>query len=88
MTANMTTLALNLLISERRNHRLVFAGKIIELLQQNSPNSEDEKNRKEDFVSVIGKCIQNPNCDDRGLFFEYAQYYADAIHGKTVSALA
>ena len=88
MTTNMTTLALNLLISERRNHRLVFAGKIIELLQQNSPNSEDEKNRKEDFVSVIGKCIQNPNCDDRGLFFEYAQYYSDAIHGKTASAMA
>ena len=43
MTTSMTTLALNLLISERRNHRLVFAGKIIELLQQNSPNSEDEK---------------------------------------------
>ncbi len=88
MTANITTLALNLLISERRNHRLVFAGKIIELLQQNRPHTEDDKMRKEDFVSVIGKCIQNPNCDDRGLFFEYAQYYADAIHGKTATAAA
>lgn len=88
MTTNITTLALNLLISERRNHRLVFAGKIIELLQQGSQNTEDDKIRKEDFVSVIGKCIQNPNCDDRGLFFEYAQYYSDVIHGKTATALA
>lgn len=88
MTTNMTTLALNLLISERRNHRLIFAGKMIELLQQEQPNSEDDKIRKEEFVSVIGKCIQNPNCDDRGLFFEYAEYYSDAIHGKKAKAVA
>ena len=83
MNANITTLALNLLISERINHRIVFAIRIKELLNQSSEDSENEIATKNKFSSAIDKCTQDPNSDSRDLFYELAQYYNQKINGNS-----
>jgi hypothetical protein len=89
MNQSITTLALNLLISERLNHRIVFAGKIIETLQQSVQGLENEEEKLNNFVAVISKCTQEPNCEERELFFELAQYYNSMIFGQSnLSAVA
>jgi hypothetical protein len=89
MNTNITTLALNLLISERINHRIVFAIKIKELINQNSEDSDNEILTKNNFSSAIDKCTQDPNCESRDIFYELAQYYNQKINGKsTFSAVA
>ena len=85
MTANITTLALNLLISERMSQRSFFASKIVEMLNDVNENSEKEKQIKQDFKSVIEQCVQDPAGKFRDVFFHYAQYYSgvlghDALH--------
>lgn len=89
MNQSITTLALNLLISERLNHRIVFAGKIVEILHQSIRNMEDEETRLNEFLAVISKCTQEPNCQERDLFYELAQYYNNRIFGQSdLSAVA
>jgi hypothetical protein len=89
MNQSITTLALNLLISERLNHRIVFASKIIETLQQSVQGLENEEARLNSFVAVISKCTEEPNCQERDLFFELAQYYNNRIFGQSdLSAVA
>ena len=83
MNQSITTLALNLLISERLNHRIVFAGKIIEILHQSIQGLENEEARLNNFMSVISKCTQEPNCQERELFYELSQYYNSRIFGQS-----
>jgi hypothetical protein len=89
MNQSITTLALNLLVSERLNHRIVFAGKIIEILQSSVSNIDHEESRLNNFMSAISKCTQEPNCAEREIFFEMAQYYNSKIFGQSnLSAVA
>jgi hypothetical protein len=89
MNQSITTLALNLLISERLNHRIVFAGKIIEILRQNIQVFENEEARLNNFMEVISKCTQEPNCQERDIFFDLALYYNNRIFGdSSLSAVA
>jgi hypothetical protein len=81
MNTNITTLALNLLISERVNHRIIFGNKIIEILQQNIEDIENEKENKDIFLKSIKNCIKNPNCESRISFFEHAKYFNQKING-------
>ncbi len=83
MNQSITTLALNLLISERLNHRIVFAGKIIEILRQSIQDLENEEERLNNFMGTISKCTQEPNCQERELFYELAQYYNSRIFGQS-----
>jgi len=75
MTANFTTLALNLLISERPNHRSFFASKIVDLLDSVKDNSEKERQIKIDFIAVIYQCTQDPTSKFRDVFYHYSEYY-------------
>lgn len=77
---NITTLALNLLISERRQHRSVFAEKIIELLPQ-SNDSQKEQELRNNFLLIVAQCVENPNSDVRDLFYQIAEYYKLKING-------
>ncbi len=89
MNQSITTLALNLLISERLNHRIVFAGKIIEILHSGLPNMDNEEANLNKFMSVISKCTQEPTSEEREVFFTLAQYYNSKIFGQTdLSAVA
>jgi hypothetical protein len=81
MTTNITTLALNLLISERIHHRGVFADKIAEMLQQSNDASEKELELKNNFLAVMAQCVEDPNSDVRDLFYKMAQYYNVKING-------
>jgi len=89
MNQSITTLALNLLVSERLNHRIVFAGKIVEILHQSIQDMEQEESRLNHFLSSIAKCTQEPSCQEREIFFELAQYYNSRIFGMSdLSAVA
>ena len=89
MNQSITTLALNLLVSERANHRIIFANKIVEILQHSIRNFENEDERINNFLVVISKCTEQPSCKERDLFFELAQYYNARIFGQsTLSAVA
>jgi GTPase SAR1 family protein len=81
MTTNITTLALNLLISERLHHRGVIADKIVEILQQSNDVSEGEQELKNNFLALMMECVENPNRNVRDLFYKMAQYYNMKIHG-------
>jgi hypothetical protein len=82
MNQTLTTLALNLLISERLNHRIVFAGKIIEILHQSIRDLDKEEARLNNFMSVISKCTQEPSCEERDCFYDHAKYFNDIIFGQ------
>ncbi len=89
MNQSITTLALNLLISERLNHRIVFAGKIIEILHQSIQDLDKEEARLNSFMAVISKCTQEPACIERDAFYDLAQYFNDIIVGQSnLSAVA
>jgi hypothetical protein len=75
MTTNITTLALNLLISERVDQRNIFADQIVKLLEENNNDSDNEKAMKIDFLMVIEECIANPNSDARDIFYQLALYF-------------
>ncbi len=75
MTTSITTLALNLLVSERINQRYIFADKIIELIQ----DSKDD--HKRDFLNVIHLCIEDPSSEARTTFFQLAEYYTEKMNG-------
>ena len=83
MNQSITTLALNLLISERLNHRIVFAGKIIEILHQSIQDLDDEETRLNSFMAAISKCTQEPNSVERDIFYDLANYYNTKIFGQS-----
>ncbi|HEX9980933.1 MAG TPA: hypothetical protein VGB50_10270 [Flavobacterium sp.] len=82
MTTNITTLAINLLISERESHRSFFADRITELVQESNDVSDIEKELKNKFFSVISKCVENPNRESADVFYQLAQFYNQKIHGN------
>jgi hypothetical protein len=75
MTTNITTLAINLLISERIDQRNALADRIIELLD-NDDNSGNEKHIRDNFLLSLEICIQNPNSEIRDAFYRDAEYFA------------
>jgi hypothetical protein len=82
MTSNITTLALNLLISERISHRNFLANKIISLIDGIGDVSSKQTETKEAFVALLHQCIANPTCQYRDLFYRYAEYYGKKIAGQ------
>lgn len=89
MNQSITTLALNLLVSERLNHRIIFAGKIIEILNLNKADLQQDENSLDAFFAVISKCTQEPNCEEREVFFTLAKHFNTIITGRTdLSAVA
>ena len=83
MNQSITTLAINLLISERLNHRILFAGKIIEILHQSLQDFDDENDRLSAFIATISQCTQEPNCSERDRFYDLAQYFNNKIFGQS-----
>ncbi len=81
MTTNITTLALNLLISERLDQRNNFANQIVQLLEENGIDSENERAMKVDFLMVIEQCIENPNSEARDIFYQLALYFTQKGSG-------
>jgi hypothetical protein len=81
MTTSLSTLAINLLISERIGHRKILADKMVELLEKSNDTSAIEKHLKDSFLSVITKCVENPNCKSRDDFFQLAQFYNEKLNG-------
>lgn len=75
MTTSITTLALNLLVSERIGQRYIFADKIIQLIH------DTKDGNKKDFLNVIHMCIEDPSSEARNTFFKLAEYYSEKLNG-------
>ena len=72
MTPNITTLALNLLISERKSQRLHFSEKILnskplKAVLKKSPDL------KINLVIALEACIENPSCEERKIFYKIVE---------------
>ncbi len=66
LTNNLTTLVLNLLISERLSHRLEIAGKITEILDTHADeNWKIEEIIRRQFTSLLMSCTENPVSEQR-----------------------
>jgi hypothetical protein len=85
MTTNIATLALNLLVAERENHRQIFAEKIRNLVEPISGKSGKEKLLKNNFLTILPMCVEKPDCEYRDLFFEIAQHYNLVVNGTAVA---
>ena len=81
MTSNITTLAINLLISERLGHRKMLANKIIELVQHHQDSTKKDRDLKEKFLILIEKCVENPSGESRDVFYQLAKFYNEKING-------
>jgi len=82
MTTNITTLALNLLISERISHRNFLATQIINQLERLDDCARKDIETKQAFIAVLHQCIANPTCQYRDLFYKYAEYYTQKSVGQ------
>ncbi|RZJ33808.1 MAG: hypothetical protein EOO51_12265 [Flavobacterium sp.] len=88
MPTNITTLAINLLISGRIGHRKELAEKMIAYLEQFKDASEIERHLKSSFHGVIAKCVEDPNCKSRDDFFRLAQFYDQKVKGNSSTTIA
>lgn len=89
MTTNITTLAVNLLISERIGHRDNLGRRIIELIRDVNDQTPAERQLKDSFITVIAKCVENPVCESRDVLYQLAEFYNQKISGdQKVTAAA
>jgi len=75
MKNQLTTLALNLLLSERFAHRLDFA-----VCMKNAVDAEHEFTPmaelfREHLFTHIDRCVENPNCSSRKILFYLADFW-------------
>ena len=84
----LTTLALNLIISERLAQRAQLAQnmkEIIECEDELSPIAEVFKNR---FLLHINRCVETPNCSSRLVLFGFADFWNSYFKSTPCKALA
>lgn len=79
MTPNITTLALNLLISERESQRILFSGRILEALQSSGSVFKSAPELMDNFVSAMKACIEKPHGGSRDEFYKLAAYCDERI---------
>lgn len=79
MTTNFTLLALNLLISERIEHRRSFANQMSELLRQNTDGAAQDKSN---FLTAIAQCVENPKSEAREELYKFAMHYSQKANAQ------
>ncbi len=93
MSTNITTLILNLMISESKLHRIRLAGKIIDVLEENVPDfGRIEKLMRNHFINMIMAYVENPYSSKKDLLFEladfYKEYYIDFTSSEVLTVAA
>lgn len=87
MNTSITTLALNLLISERKSQRIFFSGRILDAVQFSGGTFKNLPELMGNFVSAMKACIENPNCEARDDFYKFAEFCDEKISsGSDLSA--
>jgi len=79
MKRSITTLALNLLISERQAYRKSLADSITDVLKQRPEVFENDLERRNTFLSLMDECVADPTCEARKVFYQMAHYYNQQI---------
>lgn len=78
MSNNITTLILNLLISESRIHRVRIADKVTEIIESNVGEfGRIEQLMRKQFIAALNACIDNPTGENKEFLFEIAAFYKD-----------
>lgn len=78
MKTNITTLVLNLLVSENKIHRMALADYIFEILATHVGEfGEIEKVVRDQFVAQLQSCVENPTVESRYSVFTLAEFYRD-----------
>jgi len=91
MNGTITTLVLNLLVSESKLHRQSLAEHILELLDMQVGNfGRIEKAMRDYFVSHLMACVEDPTCKAKNTLFRlsefYRNYYIEYVPELTVAA--
>ncbi len=78
MKNNITTLILNLLVSENRMHRSRIAESVVDFLNINVADFGGiERQVRKHFISRIEICVENPTSQCRIILFAFADFYKD-----------
>jgi hypothetical protein len=89
MSTNITTLVLNLIISESRLHRIRIADKIIDLLETNVDDfGQIEKFMRNHFISKMRAYVENPSARTKDFLYEFADFYKEYYIGYVPELLA
>ena len=85
LTNNLTTLVLNLLISENPSHRVLIAGRITEILDAwASDEWQIEEILRRQFTALLTKCVEDPACEQRVALRLIAEIYKEQFAVETV----
>ncbi len=85
LTNNITTLVLNLLISESISHRLTIAGRITEILDLHASDEwQIEELLRRQFTTLLTKCVEDPACEHRSALRLIAGIYKEQFITETV----
>lgn len=79
MNPSITTLALNLLISERKSQRIHFSGRILDAVQFSGSIFKNLPELMDNLVLTMKACIENPNCEARDDFYKFAKFCDEKI---------
>ncbi|MBD3583108.1 hypothetical protein [Flavobacterium selenitireducens] len=81
MKNQLTTLALNLLISERFLRRSELARYMKETVQSETDLSAVGEIFKKHYFRHIDRCVENPNCSSRAILFALSDFWN--VHFRT-----
>jgi hypothetical protein len=86
---NITTLVLNLVISESKLHRIRIADTITDLLETYVADFGGiEKQIRIQFLAHISHCVDCPNAKTKDLLFEAANFYKEYYLQEVAELLA
>ncbi|NUY80690.1 hypothetical protein HUK80_07275 [Flavobacterium sp. MAH-1] len=88
MKTQLTTQALNLMISERFAHRLQCGQLMKETVESEYGLTPLAEIFKKHFFSHIDKCVENPNCESRRVLFALADFWTVFFKTKEVWPLS
>jgi hypothetical protein len=78
MSNKITTLVLNLIISESLEHKRKLSARIIEILESQSYDCGGiEKEVKRLFVSKVQHFVENPNQESKAALFAVSQFHSE-----------
>lgn len=86
MNTQITTLSLNLIISERFSQRLDFANEMKNIIGREFDLSPVAEVFKKHFFSHINRCVENPNCSSRPILFALADFWMEHFMTKRENA--
>lgn len=87
MTPNITTLALNLLISERKSQRLLFSERILNC-ESLTDIFKSSPELKSNLIFAMAACAENPDGEAREELYRLAAFCDERLSASHLSSAA